>query len=503
MNDSMQQIKHFIFKSFRAATIFIFAFIAVYAPLSSILAKNFSFAIGVTTLLAILFMGLALVSPKLTISSDAKIQVLAFIFLLGIVMVAFPTYPTNIILLTLLFVAFVPSVLLIKIIPYTIYTVILFVIFNFLLIMTSTGIKDASGTMISIPSLFIVVKFTMNFVFLIGFAITFFIRRAVIAIFKQLSESLSEAQALAEEQQASSQALRLSIANSEGQYEELGQATDSLHLTSTEIGRAVEEIALGAVSQTENLESGILYLNKLGESLDAIASILGKLSEGVTESESINVESTSTLEALINTVKGSEEINSGIVETIDNMLSEFKVIIEFITKIDSIASQTNLLALNASIESARAGEAGKGFAVVAEEIRKLAEETSASAKNINDVIRGIDLHVTDAQAKLNNLSEQSEETAKIVEKTSSSITKTIDYLRTSASEFQKAGEQTIILEKEKNATFEVFNNLASVSEQYSASTEEVNASVTKMIDDIRVVSESADVLKKELQSLTR
>lgn len=58
-----------------------------------------------------------------------------------------------------------------------------------------------------------------------------------------------------------------------------------------------------------------------------------------------------------------------------------------------ISSQTNLLALNASIEAARAGEAGKGFAVVAGEIGTLADQTSNTVTNINEIIGEVNMAV--------------------------------------------------------------------------------------------------------------
>ena len=59
---------------------------------------------------------------------------------------------------------------------------------------------------------------------------------------------------------------------------------------------------------------------------------------------------------------------------------------EFVDAISRIARQTNLLALNAAIEAARAGDHGKGFAVVAEEVRKLAEESGRSAREVTSTI---------------------------------------------------------------------------------------------------------------------
>ena len=58
--------------------------------------------------------------------------------------------------------------------------------------------------------------------------------------------------------------------------------------------------------------------------------------------------------------------------------------------INGIATQTNLLALNASIEAARAGEAGRGFAVVADQISKLADQSDASARRIEEIINHLE-----------------------------------------------------------------------------------------------------------------
>ena len=74
---------------------------------------------------------------------------------------------------------------------------------------------------------------------------------------------------------------------------------------------------------------------------------------------------------------------------VEDVVNEIRGTDEILNFINSISSNTNLLGLNAAIEAARAGEHGRGFTVVANEIRKMADNSSNSIKDIKDILNRI------------------------------------------------------------------------------------------------------------------
>jgi methyl-accepting chemotaxis protein len=105
--------------------------------------------------------------------------------------------------------------------------------------------------------------------------------------------------------------------------------------------------------------------------------------EEAAESSRLGAESVQRVMDQMQEIYGSTENTSRIIAALSGQSQKIG---EIIGLINDVATQTNLLALNAAIEAARAGASGRGFSVVADEIRKLAEQSSVSSKQISELV---------------------------------------------------------------------------------------------------------------------
>ncbi|MCA1055796.1 methyl-accepting chemotaxis protein [Rossellomorea aquimaris] len=282
---------------------------------------------------------------------------------------------------------------------------------------------------------------------------------------------------------------------------ELSALTEETNATSEEMGRAMNEITQGSVTQAADIESTNQKTEELNNAIEKMNSqnqIIHTLTGQSTEAINLGKEKVLFLqESNEATAEASEKISFGITK----LYNSIKDISNIVTTIDAISQQTNLLALNASIEAARAGESGKGFAVVAEEVRKLAEGTNNATAEIQKMINTIE---TETETTVMAMAESNEITVKLngaVTDTESQFNQISDSMTQILEAVQKLGIEISTVTAQSEGILASIQNVSAVSEETAASSEEVLASVEEQVGVMGTIAYSAENLNELSEAL--
>ena len=161
----------------------------------------------------------------------------------------------------------------------------------------------------------------------------------------------------------------------------------------TDVRSGVEGVASGAVQlsaasdQMASTSSGIAQASeKLRFGSERMSAAVTELAASIDEVNQGTQASLGMLEEAIAATGQGQKAGDTTHAAMGEIAGTANQISQAVGVIQEIANQTNLLSLNAAIEAAKAGEHGKGFSVVAEEVRKLAERSGSSAKEVSLLI---------------------------------------------------------------------------------------------------------------------
>ncbi|MBD5521892.1 MAG: methyl-accepting chemotaxis protein [Lachnospiraceae bacterium] len=272
--------------------------------------------------------------------------------------------------------------------------------------------------------------------------------------------------------------------------------------TSKDIQEAIAEIESGVSNLDENSADCMTQMDTLSGRIGSVTTSAEEISL-LTDSTSASIEEgISSMQNLTESAKKTSQITGNVISAIELLSEKSRSIGQIIESINHIADETSLLSLNASIEAARAGEAGRGFAVVAEQIRVLAEQSAASAGQIQNIIDDIVNNTEDvvriakeAETTVSSQEEAMQQTADSFRDMDTQI----QSLMTSLSNITQNVEN---MEQAKDATLNAVESISSVSEQTAAGSSNVNRTVSAQQDEIATLDVAAENLRKKAEELS-
>ncbi len=284
-----------------------------------------------------------------------------------------------------------------------------------------------------------------------------------------------------------------------------GQVAESSRMfmqTSEGIQHAVSEIEQGVAKLDEDSADCLAQMDSLSEKIGAVTEgtgVIGGLAVETGESIKQGVESVSELTG---TAQSTTEITTHVVEAIGVLETKTRSIGQIIGVINGIAEQTNLLSLNASIEAARAGEAGRGFSVVAEEIRKLADQSLGSAKQISKIVDEIIANM----GEVVNVAKKAEDIVKLQEESVGNTTNSFNEMDGQVQTLVKSLEEIKAgvnnMEDARAATLGAIESISAISAETSACSTNVSDMAAKQMSAIHTLDDAANQLTARAEELT-
>ncbi|HWI50728.1 MAG TPA: methyl-accepting chemotaxis protein [Symbiobacteriaceae bacterium] len=282
------------------------------------------------------------------------------------------------------------------------------------------------------------------------------------------------------------------VARVSAQVMEQAQSAQAINRMAAELQQTVDQIADGASQSAASVQGAVQKLREIVTTLQGMTADVGQVA---VKSRDVAGAAKASSRVMERTTEGMTRLSDYVATMGQRMqdLEQFSNRVGEITGIiGGIAQQTNLLALNAAIEAARAGEQGRGFAVVADEVRKLAERSAFSAKEIGETIASMRIKISEAGEVIAKGATEAATGNELANEASTRLREIMATADLTAADVAKVAENAAQIDESAREISEVFNELAAVIEENTAATEEMTAGSTQTTRAVEAIATAAN-----------